>query len=297
MDWDDVRHFLALARTGAVRAAGAELGVSHSTIARRVDALEAHLATRLFHRHTTGYTLTEAGQQMVAAAERVEQEMAELDRSLAARDERLAGPVSITCADHVMAAIVLEGLASLIDAHPGIEITLTVDVRPFDLGRREADVAIRSQARGSQLPGWLVGRQVGPVVLASYIASAHQETLDPEKHGTRPRWLGYEDREMQNTILARCSYPHLPIWGSFVSLELVLAAARAGLGLAVLPTYVGDRDPALQRLSRPDLTPVADLWVVSHPDLRDTARFKAVRSQIVESLLTRRALFEGNLTS
>ncbi|GAB4526087.1 MAG: LysR substrate-binding domain-containing protein [Haliangiales bacterium] len=293
MDWDDVRHFLALARAGSVRAAGAALDVSHSTVARRVDALEARLATRLFHRHSTGFVLTEAGHQMVPSAERIEHELAALERGLAGRDERLVGPVSITCTDHLIATIVLSGLAPLIADHPDIEVALTVDPRPFDLGRREADIAIRSQARGSQLPGWLVGQLAVPIVLASYIAVAHQGSLDPEQDGTRPRWLGYEDRELQRTLIASSSYPDLPIWGSFATLELALEAARAGLGLAVLPTYVGDPDPAMRRLTKPDLTHFADLWVVSHPDLRDTARFKAVRQQLVATLRARRGLFEG----
>lgn len=79
MDWNDVRHFLALARTGSVRAAGASLGVSHSTVARRVEALEAQLGTRLFDRHRDGYLLTAEGRQMLPSAERVEHEMAALE--------------------------------------------------------------------------------------------------------------------------------------------------------------------------------------------------------------------------
>src|SRR5688572_31042262 len=86
VDWDDVRHFLALARTGSVRAAGASLSVSHSTVARRVEALEARLGVKLFDRHRDGYTMTAAGREMVASAERVEREMTALERGIAGQD-------------------------------------------------------------------------------------------------------------------------------------------------------------------------------------------------------------------
>ncbi|MBC8067609.1 MAG: LysR family transcriptional regulator [Deltaproteobacteria bacterium] len=92
MDWDDVRHFLALARLGSVRAAGVQLGVSHSTVLRRVEALEARLATRVFDRNREGYTLTDAGRELLSSAERMEQEMSRALRGVAGRDERLPAP-------------------------------------------------------------------------------------------------------------------------------------------------------------------------------------------------------------
>jgi molybdenum-dependent DNA-binding transcriptional regulator ModE len=111
VDWDDIRHFLALARTGSVRAAGSLLGVSHSTVARRVEALELWLSVKLFDRHRDGYLLTDAGTEMVAGAERVERELAALERALAGQDARLEGPVRVTCTDPFMARLLLRALA------------------------------------------------------------------------------------------------------------------------------------------------------------------------------------------
>jgi len=96
MEWNDVRHFLALSRAGSVRAAGAQLGVSHSTVARRVEALETKLATRLFDRNRDGYSLTQAGRQMIPGAERIEKEMSALERGVIGKDEQLAGQVALT---------------------------------------------------------------------------------------------------------------------------------------------------------------------------------------------------------
>lgn len=293
VDWDDVRHFLALARLGSVRAAGAALGVSHSTVARRVEALEGRLAARLFDRSRDGYVLTDAGREMLPAAERVEEEMAALERGLVGRDERLAGPVNVTCCDGFVAELVLGDLRPFLDAHPEIELTFTTDTRPFDLSKREADLAIRILAREAQPPAHLIGRRVAPLVIASYVSEAHADRLDPDRPGTAPRWLAGTDWAIQDMLVHRASYPRFPIWGRFSSLELIAQAAVEGLGLAMLPTYAGDRVPGLRRLAKPDLRHLADLWLLCHPDLRDNARVRAMRQHLAGALAARRPTFEG----
>lgn len=291
MDWNDVRYFLALARLGSVRAAGASLGVSHSTIARRIEALEAELASRLFDRNRDGYTLTDAGRRMLPGAERIELEMSALERELIGQDERLAGSVAVTCSDHYVSDILIRELRTFCDSFSEIELCFTSDSRPFDLSKREADVAVRALATGSQPPEHLIGTKLVPVVVANYVASAHAERLDPDREGTRPRWVSFDDRKLHETLIAGSSYPHVRAWGAFSSLELMVQAAREGLGLAMLPTYVGDREPALRRLLRPDLRHVADLWLLSHLDLRDNARFRATRAGITRALKNHLPLF------
>ena len=294
MNWDDVRYFLALARSGSVRAAGASLAVSHSTVARRVEALETQLGVRLFDRHRDGYLLTGAGKQMVVGAERIEQEMAGLERGVAGRDARLAGPVRVTCTDPFLARMLLRALAALCERHPGIEIELDNDSRYLDLSKREADVAVRAQPPGATPPEHLLGRKIAPIVIANYVAVAHQHRLDPDEEGTQPRWLGSDRRKMVASLIASSSFPDLPAWGAFTSLVVTVEAAHQGLGLVMLPTYIGDPDPALRRLARPDLRHVADLWLLSHPDLRDNARLIAARECVAEALKSRAALFEGD---
>jgi DNA-binding transcriptional LysR family regulator len=293
MDWDDVRHFLALSRAGSVRAAGASLKVSHSTVARRVEALEARLAARLFDRTRDGYTLTEAGRRMLEAAERVEREMSDLERGLVGVDERLEGPVALTCSDHFIAGLLLPELAEFCRAFPGIELCLTVDPRPYDLSRREADLALRVLAHGAQPPEHLVGGKLAPVVLASYVAAAHADRVDPAHGSPSARWLSFEQRKIHEGLIAESSYPEAPPWGRFTTVELLVMAAREGLGAVMLPTYVGDREPALRRLARPDLRHVADLWMLSHPDLRDNVRLRALRDRVRRALSQHRPLFQG----
>jgi DNA-binding transcriptional LysR family regulator len=293
MDWDDVRHFLALSRAGSVRAAGASLKVSHSTVARRVEALEERLAARLFDRTRDGYTLTEAGRRMLDTAERIEREMSDLERGLVGVDERLEGPVALTCSDHFIAGLLLPDLAEFCRAYPGIELCLTVDPRPYDLSRREADLALRVLAHGAQPPEHLVGGKLAPVVLASYVAAAHADRVDPAHGSLTARWLSFEQRKIHEGLIAESSFPEVPPWGRFTTVELLVMAAREGLGAVMLPTYVGDREPSLRRLARPDLRHVADLWMLSHPDLRDNVRLRALRERVRRTLTQHRALFQG----
>lgn len=295
MPWDDIRHFLALARSGSVRAAGASLGVSHSTVARRVEALECRLSARLFDRTRDGYTLTEAGRQILPGAERAERELATLERGIVGQDERLEGRVSITCCDVYVSDILVRELTPLCAEHPGIELAMTTDSRPFDLSKREADIAIRTLGAGTQPPDPLIGTRVAPVVVASYVAIAHAHRLDPELEDTTPRWLAFEGRKLVEAMIAGTSYPRLPPWGEFSSLPLMLQATSAGLGIAMLPTYVGDAEPALRRLARPDVRHLADLWLLSHVDLRDNVRFRTTRRRISEALRDHGALFRGEL--
>ncbi len=293
MDWDDVRHFLALARLGSVRAAGAALGVSHSTVARRVEALEGQLSARLFDRHRDGYRLTAAGRQMLPGAERVEREMSALERGLAGQDARLVGSVALTCCDSYISGLLLAELSGFCAEHPHIELVVTNDSRSFDLAKREADVAIRTLAVGAQPPGYLIGTRLVPLVVASYVGVAHAARLDPEHAGSQPRWLAFDSPKHVQMMIAGSSYQELPPWGSFSTLELLTQAACQGLGLVMLPTYVGDREPALRRLAEPDLRHVADVWMLSHPDLRDNARFRATRAAVAAGLRRHEALFRG----
>lgn len=294
MQWDDVRHLLALARTGSVRGAGASLGVSHSTVARRIEALESELGTRLFDRGPSGYTLTVAGREMLPTAERVEQDMARLERGAVGRDSRLAGTVEITCCDAWVSDLLVRGFVPFCAAHPDIQLGMTTDSRPFDLSRREADVAVRILARGSTPPDHLIGTRLGPLVVCNYVATAHARRLDPAHAGAAPRWLSSDAGKVEQHLIGGSSYPDPPIWGAFRSLDLMVQAARAGLGLVMLPTYVGDAEPALRRLAQPDLRHVADLWLLSHPDLRTNARCKAARARIAAIFDDAQPLLRGD---
>lgn len=204
MDWTDVHYFLTLARCGSVRAAGAQLGVSHSTVARRVEALEARLATRLFDRCREGYALTDAGRQMLPGAQRIEEEMAALERGALGQDGRLAGRVDITCCDRFVARLLLEALLPVCRAHPDIELGLSAESRAADLSRREADIAVRALARETSPPGHLIGVRLAPITIATYVATVHAERMRPGSGAAR--WVAFREREVHDAFAATSSH-------------------------------------------------------------------------------------------
>jgi DNA-binding transcriptional LysR family regulator len=279
MDWDDVRYFLALARDGSARGAGATLGVSHTTVARRVDALEDRLAVRLFDRTPDGYVLTQAGQDTIGRAERVEGEMASLERALLGQDDKLEGLIRITCPDGQLSDLVITGLAEFCLQHPDIALEVTPSYRPFDLSKREADIAIRVMRVGKSPPDHLLGRKVATIYYANYVAKAHAARLDPEEVGNATGWLGWGPRDADELWVSNSSYPSVPVWGALLGTDLQLQAARAGLGIACVPCYAADRDPSLQRLKKDDRAAFFDVWMLSHPDLRDNARLRNARER------------------
>ena len=293
MDWDDVRYFLALSRHGSVRAAGSSLGVSHSTVARRVEALEERLKVRLFDRTPDGYTLTDGGRQMIPGAERVEGEMAELERKLLGQDERLHGLVRITCTDAYLSDIIVRDMASFCAKYPGIDLEVSNSYRAFDLSKREADIALRVHRVDKDPPEHLIGRKLARVYYANYVAKAHRERLDPEVVGNNTRWLGWGPRKSDEEWVSKSSYPQVPVWGAFGSQALHQQALRAGLGIGKMACYIGDKDPLLQRLKRDDLAPYFDIWMLSHPDLRDNARLQSARDYLAQALLAETPLFHG----
>jgi DNA-binding transcriptional LysR family regulator len=267
--------------------------VSHSTVARRVEALEARLGVRLFDRHRDGYLLTDAGHEMVLGAERVEGEMAAIERGLAGQDARLEGPVRVTCTDPFIASILLRCLAGLCEEHPGLELELDANARNLDLSKREADIAVRALFPNATPPDHLIGRRLVPITLCSYAGRLYAAKFDSEQGARSLRWLGSGQPKLMEEVVASSSYPEAPIWGEFESMEVMAAAARLGLGAVMLPTYAGDSDPGLTRLSKPDLRHVADFWLLSHYDLRDNARLRAARESITRGLTEHLRLFRG----
>jgi DNA-binding transcriptional LysR family regulator len=268
--------------------------VSHSTVARRVEALEERLKVRLFDRTPDGYCLTGAGAQMVARAERVEQEMATLERELLGQDERLKGRVRVTCTDEFLSDLIVQNLAPFCLSYPSIDLEISPSYRPYDLSKREADIALRILRLDKQPPEHLLGRKLVPIYYANYVAREHEQRLDPEIVGSRSRWLGWTNPKTDAMWVLESSYPDVPVWGSFMGMGLQRSALRAGLGIANLPCFVGDADPALRRLGKADLKPWFSLWILSHPDLRDTERLRLARDHLTQAILGQSSRFLGD---
>jgi len=294
-DWDDLRFFLAIARGGSLAAAARRLGVTHSTVFRRLNGFEASLGVRLFERRRDGYMTTPEGAEMLARAGRIEEEILGLDRRLGGRDLRLAGSVRLTAPDTVALGLLPPHLARFREAYPDIALEIAVSNLMFSISRREADVAIRPTTR---LVGDMVGRKVAGVAFAVYGAEGY---LAARGAPAGPQDLPSHDLVGPDESLAGIG---ASAWlrrhagrADYVcrcdSLLAQVRAVAAGMGLGVLPCFLGDREPGLRRVLPPDPAMGSELWLFTHEDLRRTARIRAFLDFMAEALGAERDLLEG----
>lgn len=279
-NWDDLRVFLAVARTGSLSGAARNLGVNHSTVFRRIAGFEATLGVRLFERLPNGYALTLAGEEALGIVERIEADVATLDRTVTGQDLRLSGTVRITAIDMLAFWLLPDHLARFRAAYPGIEIEMVVGNEALNLSRRETDIALRI---GNTPPETLVGRRVGRLDFAIYGAPAYcaaRTDLELAEHD----WIGLDSA---HAPLVRRFEQFLPSVRPVIrsdSVACTVRLAKAGLGLAVLPCAIADRKPDLIRLAEVPDTFGLDLWLLTHEDLRHTARIRAVLDFLATAL-------------
>lgn len=287
--WDDLRFVLAIARSSNLTSAAGSLGVNHSTMFRRLNAVEAEIGTKLFERLGGHYRPTPAGRHMIEAAERMETEALALDRELTGRDTRLSGQVRFTCSETTAIRMLMPLIAQFRKRHAGIEIDLIVENRVIDMARREADVALRAM-RPSQ--GDLFGRKVADVQWGLFAAPGYLKANGTPKNVddlSRHAVIGWPDLSTQTragTWLAK-RVPPQAIGFRVSGFVHQFVAARDGLGLALLPVYLaaGEKNlvPVLGRVK--DFT--TEMWIVTHRSLKDTARVRAFMEHVGDGVKRR----------
>jgi DNA-binding transcriptional LysR family regulator len=272
LDWNDIPLLLALARSGSMSAAARSLGIDVSTVSRRVAAAETALQTPLFIRSHRGYQPTDAGAVFIARAEQVQGEVQALVLETRAEAEGIRGPVRITAVDALFDYWLVERLPALLQRQPDLQLRLIADDGNLSFTRREADLALRL-ARPTR-DAALVMRKLGDIDMAVF-AGAQYAPIRREQWGEQP-WLTYGDElsgvpEMQ--WLARMNpAPNRVVQVS--SATTLVRACEAGLGLALLPGFVGTA-VGLRRLS--DAAELhRELWLLSHRDATSIKRFRVV---------------------
>ena len=277
MDWDHLRFVLAVADAGGLSAAARALRVDTATVSRRLDALEAELSCKLFERSRQGLKSTSAGAKLLTHARRIDGEVRALGFELSAEDRGLDGTVVVTATEPIASGLVVPALEAFRTRHPGIALELVTDIRALDLGRREADIALRL-LRPHQ--GDLRLRKLGTVGYGLYVSQAAVE-----RHGMpdpRKGCAGHDliDWPVPYTIIPQVPWLREQAAQAKVALRSSsamtrLAAAAAGVGIALLPRVIADPDPRLVRVPS-ETPPVQDLWLVTHRDLAKVPRIRAV---------------------
>jgi DNA-binding transcriptional LysR family regulator len=295
LGWDDLRYLLALSRAGSLSGAARALGVEHTTVGRRIEALEATLGARLFVRSRAGYALTPEGQALVPHMDRIEEAVLALERAAFGRDQRPTGTVRVTVAETLGARFFAPRLDRIHAACPGIAIELIASPSVLDLARREADIAIRMIRKKQD---GLVMRRVAEIGWAIYCSRRYVERRGMptaaslpghdrigDDHPSAPEDLWFERLAGQSRCVLRSN-----------NTGCILAATLAGLGVAMLPRYLGDAEPDLVHLAMPD-EPTRSLWLAVHPDMQHTPRVRVVLDALVALLADEKGRLRGGTGS
>jgi DNA-binding transcriptional LysR family regulator len=295
-DWGDLRIFLTLAREGNLTAAARRLEVSHPTVARRIKALEDTIGTRLFDRLPDRFALTAAGEELLVDAQAMERAAESIHRRSAGLAADTAHGTVRLSAGEAMTAFVARYLPRLRRNLKCVEFELVASHMLANLSRREADLLIREEVPDLAS---IVKRRLGRVAYAIYghsdleVADAAPEML------RRMTWIGFDEDHSRmpghSWLLALLAgvRPGIRVNNWLVLHETV----RAGVGLAVLPCYLGDSDPALRRLG-PIIEEVStDQWLLVHRDLRALPRVRAVIDALISLFQEERGVLEGRQTA
>ncbi len=283
---EDLRLLASLAEAGSLAGAARAARINHASAWRRLGALEARLGVRLFDRSRTGYQPTSAGEEAIAVALRTLDGLAELEQRLAGHDVRPAGPVRLTTTETLL-DLLTPALAKLRRSHPGILIELVTDNAFFTLTRRDADIALRPAATA---PEGLVARRLAVIATAVYA-----RTDAPKLELSAMDWVA-PDESLAHLGAARWIAAQIPSERVVLrasSLSALRAAARAGIGAVALPCFMGDLDPDLARVLPPQPEMDSALWLLTHPDLRRTARIRVVLDLLAQHFAPLRRLLEG----
>ena len=292
LNWDDVRYFLEVVRAGSVSQAAQRLGVNQTTASRRITALEDQLGKKLFERLGNGWVITTVGERLVASAENMAEEVHAIERQVLAESQELSGKLRVTVADVCTQQLLIPAVKTFTRQYPDVDVEIIATRDFLNLAARQADVALRST---DEPPANLVGKCVTRLAYAIY---GTQEWLGKvqadSSRGDIPSitWIG--DGHTRPPWIEK-SFPKCRRVYRTSELGVMLQMARQGIGLAQVPCALGDCDPLLHRIPARYVEPGWGLWVLSHVDLRTTARVRIFRDILIEELEKQKDAIEGRL--
>lgn len=278
MEWSDIRIFLAIARTGSLGAAARDVGQTQPTMGRRLRALEAAVGQTLFQRTPAGFVLTDEGAAVMLSAERMEEEALAFERQLAGGESALGGQLRLAASDWFGSYVLTPVLAEFARRHPLVSVELLTDARLYSLARREADLAFRIQAFDE--PDVIARR----LLRMPYALYAHRDLPRLRKHGQGARLVtmnaafgGMPDVLWLNKHLPQAS-------AAFTSnnREAQARMCAEGVGVAVLPTALGNAFPELKKIDLAEPPPSRDTWLGYHKDLKRLNRLRSLLDLLAE---------------
>lgn len=292
--WDDFRLVKAIADARGLTGAATLVGVNHSTVFRRLGQIEDAVGNRLFERHRTGYVPTPVGDEMVALAARLDTDITAFTRRLAGKEIAPAGELRVTTNDTLLVHLLTPIFARFRARCPTIQLDVVLSNHALNLSRRDADVAIRAT---DSPPDTLVGRRAARIAWALYGRTTEfSGTPPPEGELLASQdWVSLGD-DLSHVRAVQFVRRHVPPERIAYRVNTVLGLAEAieaGLGIGHLPCFIGDGHPGLARLGPPNPDFAADLWLLTHPDLRHSPRVRLFLDFVAAEIGARRARLAG----
>lgn len=290
---DDWLLVARVAETASLVLAAQRLGISHATAFRRLGSLEQRLGVRLFDRRAGRYAATAAGEAMAEAGGAMQAQADAALLRVQGQDLRPRGLVRIASTEGVISGLLLPLLPALRKALPELNLQCSARNDFHNLSQREADLALRP---ATSPPPHLLGQCIAPLRHAVYAQRAKARRFQRAPLDQQP-WIALDDSAAgsQALIWLARQLPLEQVALRFSGLLMVRSACAQGLGLAVLPCFLGDAEPDLLRLGEPLAECDSELWLLSHPELRQTARIKAARQWLLAALSVDVALLAGEM--
>ncbi len=291
LEWNDLSIILAIGRAGSLSGAARAIGKTHSTVFRNIKAIEQKTGVRFFDAFDSGYVPTDAGRAAIKYAERIEGEVQALEIEVLGQDTKLSGRIRLTCPEAFASEHAPGIIAKFVQAHPDIRVDVSPGHGAADLSKREAEIAIRATRSA---PDTAFGRKICAFRFAMYAAPDYLAARPDLDVPTEPVAM------IEGSVgwLVPAIWPtkeageERAVFQSSAS-RAVQNAAAAGIGLTFLPCYVGDADPRLARITDPLEHLDMQLWVLTHPDLRNTARIRALMAFLYDELAHDADLWSG----
>lgn len=296
LNWDDFRLVKAISDGGGLIGAAASLAVNHSTVFRRLGQIEETVGLSLFERRKTGYIATPAGEEMANLAARMEEDVTTFSRRLVGREIEPAGEVRVTTSDTLFLDLMMPIFADFRQKSPAIRLDIVLANQALNLSRRDADVAIRAT---DSPPETLVGRRVATLAWTLYTSAEAVKATPSRFQGDRifsENWVTLGD-SLSHVKAARHVREHVQADRIALKTSAVLGMAegiQADIGIGYLPCFIGDQRPGLVRLEAPNPDFGTGLWILTHPDIKQTPRIRVLMDYCAAEITKKKKLVEGS---
>ncbi|MCL6417367.1 LysR family transcriptional regulator [Aestuariirhabdus sp. Z084] len=281
-NWEDVHFFIEVAKSGSYSAAAINLKVNHTTVSRRIQSLESTIGLKLFHNSGKGVEMTEAAREVFQQAVDIEEANHRFGRTLSNYDDRLSGEICLTMPHDIFSFFLADALSEFKELYPDIELNLTLSQDVINVGTKHSDVAVRLS---KSPPVDLIGTRISSLTHHLY----KHNNIDHKKNADLILW----DDDLEMPEWAQKYFPNSVCSVRINDLNAMYTAVKSGFGIACMPKYLPDHfnDKSVVKLNMKSYESGWSLWVLSHIELRQNVRMKAIKSHIVKALQSKKECF------